>query len=407
LQYALHPFFISRISVPDTAAYNNFPNTNMKLDFTQFFGYEPVVKTHAPGRIEFIGNHTDYNGGMVMGVAVDKGVTVEAAPRKDDKIRLTTTHGDTAIEIRVGNIARQTGSRVWANYILGVLAAMRDAGMKLENGLDLHVHSDLPSGAGLSSSAALELSVAWAAAKLYGFSTDKATLARIGRKAENEFVGMPCGILDQGVSAFGEKDAIVRIDCAKEEFSTIAMPKGLRFWVLNTNEKHNLVESLYATRHKECMEAYNLIKNAGSKAKNLAGATPEDLAKSNLPELLLKRARHVTEEHRRVIAMSGALQSGDKKAIGDLLYASHESSRSLFENTTEKLDTLVGIMKTTHGVVGARMTGGGFGGAAMALATSDFTEVQAREVCAAFEKHYPGTKLTVFSAAAGAGAGLC
>lgn len=379
----------------------------MKLDFKQFFGYEPTVKAHAPGRIEFIGNHTDYNGGLVMGVAVDKGVTVEAALRDDDKIRLTTTHGDVAIETRIDNLEKQTGSRVWANYIIGVICMMREAGMKMEKGFDLHVHSDLPSGAGLSSSAALELSVAWAAAKMYGFSTDKATLARIGRRAENEFVGMPCGILDQGVSAFGEKDAIVRIDCATEEFSTIAMPHGLRFWVLNTNEKHNLVESFYATRHKECMEAYRILSDAGTKAKNLAGVSPDEIERATLPEVLRKRALHVSTEHRRVMAMGEALKAGDKVQMGKLLYASHESSRSLFENTTEKLDTLVGIMKKTKGVVGARMTGGGFGGAAMALADEDFTEAQAEEVCAAFEKAYPGCKLTVFSAAAGEGAGLC
>ena len=379
----------------------------MKLDFEQFFGYKPSVKSHAPGRIEFIGNHTDYNGGMVMGVAVDKGVTVEAALRADDKIRLTTTHGETAIEIRIGNIVKQTGSRVWANYILGVISMMREAGLQMEKGLDLHVHSDLPSGAGLSSSAALELSVAYAVSKLYGFPADKANFARIGRKAENEFVGMPCGILDQGVSAFGEKDAIVRIDCAKEEFSTIPMPHGLRFWVLNTNEKHNLVESLYATRHKECMEALRLLKDAGSAAKCLAEATPEEVERIGMPEVLRKRAMHVTKEHRRVISMGEALKAGDVKKIGDLLFASHESSRSLFENSTPKIDALVEIMKGTRGVVGARLTGGGFGGSAMALATADFGEEQAKSVCDAFEKRYPGCRPTVFSASAGEGAGLC
>ena len=218
---------------------------------------------------------------------------------------------------------------------------------------------------------------------------------------------MPCGILDQGVSAFGAKDSIVRIDCAKEEFSTIPMPKGLRFWVLNTNEKHNLVDSLYATRHNECMEAFKLLKAAGAKAGNLAGVSPEEVKKAGLPEVLRKRALHVTEEHRRVIAMGDALRSGDKKAIGNLLYASHESSHSLFENSTEKLDALVGILKQTKGVVGARLTGGGFGGAAMALADAGFSEAQAAEVCKAFEKRYPGCKLTVFTAAAGEGAGLC
>jgi len=379
----------------------------MNLDFSFFYGYPPAVKSHAPGRIEFIGNHTDYNGGMVMGVALDRGVVVEAAPRSDDKIRLSTTHGESAVELRVDTIRKMTGAKAWTNYVLGVLAALRDKGMKLDRGLDLHVHSDLPSGAGLSSSAALELSAAYAACTLYNFPLDKASMARVGRKAENEFVGMPCGILDQGVSAFGEKNTIVRIDCASETFSTVPMPEGLRFYVFNTNEKHNLVESLYATRHKECFEAFRLLKEAGSKAPNLASVSPDEVRRAGLPTDLEMRALHVTEEHRRVIAMSGALERGDVSEIGRLLCASHESSRTLFENSTDRLDALVTILSRTSGVVGARLTGGGFGGAAMALVMDRFGENEVQSVSDEYVKLFPGAAPSVFTAAAGPGAGLC
>jgi galactokinase len=384
-----------------------YKSSTMQLDFNTFYGYEPTVKAHAPGRIEFIGNHTDYNGGMVMGVALDRGVVVEAALRSDDKIRLSTTHGESAVELRTGKIIPMQGAKAWTNYVLGVLVAMREAGMKLDTGLDLHVHSDLPSGAGLSSSAALELSVGWVATALYKFPLDKASLARIGRKAENQFVGMPCGILDQGVSAFGQKDAIVRIDCASETFSTIPMPKGLSFRVFNTMEKHNLVESLYATRHKECMEAFQLLKGAGTKAANLASVTPDEVRRAHLPAVLQMRALHVSEEHRRVIAMSGALASGNLAEIGRLLSSSHESSRTLFENSTDKLDTLVEILDRTDGVVGARLTGGGFGGAVMALTLDRFTDEQAQNVCEEFSRRFPGATPTVFTATSGDGAGLC
>jgi len=379
----------------------------MNTTFEQVFACKPTIRARAPGRIEFIGNHTDYNGGLVMGVAVDRGITVSLAPRNDSVIRLATTHGDAPVSADLSALSPLSGPASWANYVLGVIKAMIEHGMKVTHGFDIFVSSDLPSGAGLSSSAALELSVAWAASSLYNYPLDKATLARIGRKAENDFVGMPCGLLDQGVSAFGEKDAIVRIDCASETFSTIPMPTGLRFWVFNTMEKHNLVESLYAARHKECMDAFALLKEAGSKAANLASVSPEEVRRANLPSPLNMRALHVCEEHRRVIAMGEALAAGKLSAIGHLLCASHESSKSLFENSTDKLDALVEILSRAEGVLGARLTGGGFGGAAMALTMDNFSEDDARKVCALFTQQYPGTEALVFSAAAGAGAGLC
>lgn len=379
----------------------------MEKSFETSFGYAPKVTARAPGRIEFIGNHTDYNGGLVMGVAVDKGITVTASAREDSAICMATSHADCpTFKADINDIKPLEGQACWCNYILGVIKAMKEHGMQTPFGFDIFVDSDLPSGAGLSSSAALELSVAWAASSMYNYPLGKAELARIGRKAENEFVGMPCGILDQGVSSFGEKDSLVRIDCASEEFSTLAMPAGLRFWVFNTMEKHNLVESLYATRHKECMDAFDMLKKAGSKAVNLASVSPEEVRKAGMPANLEMRALHVCEEHRRVIAMGEALENGDVSQMGRLVSASHESSRNLFENSTERLDALVDILSRTTGVVGARLTGGGFGGAAMALTLESFGEEDAAKVCEEFEKLY-GTTPAVFHAAAGEGARLC
>lgn len=378
----------------------------MSSSFAQVFGKEPLVCARAPGRIEFIGNHTDYNGGLVMGVAVDKGVTVSLAPRADTSISLATSHGERPAVADIADIRPLSGPESWCNYVLGVAKALMEQGMNASKGFDIYVESDLPSGAGLSSSAALELSTGLGLAKLYNFTIDKATLARVGRKAENQFVGMPCGILDQGVSAFGEKDSIVRIDCAKESFSSIPMPQGLRFWVFNTMEKHNLVESLYATRHRECMDAFALLRKAGSKANNLAEVSPQKVRAASLPAALEMRALHVCEEHRRVIAMGEALASSDLSSVGRLLSASHNSSRTLFENSTEKLDALVAILDRTDGVIGARLTGGGFGGAAMALTFDTFTQKQADKVCEAFAAEYAGVSPNVFCATAGAGARL-
>jgi len=169
-------------------------------------------------------------------------------------------------------------------------------------------------------------------------------------------------------------------------------------------EKHNLVESLYATRHTECAEAFRLLKAAGCAAENLASVSLEEIRAAKLPAVLEKRALHVAGEHRRVIAMSAALAGGDTAEIGRLLAASHESSRDLFENSTARLDALVEILGRTEGVIGARLTGGGFGGAAMALTFSSFGEEQAAKVCGEFEARYPGTRPAVFSASAGDGA---
>jgi galactokinase len=377
----------------------------MSNSFFDFHGKEPSVRAHAPGRIEFIGNHTDYNGGLVMGVALNKGIVAEAAPRTDNIVRLTSSGESQAVEIPLGNIQKQKGKASWANYVLGVLVTLQDMGMKAI-GFDLHVQSDLPSGAGLSSSAALELSTACVLTKLCNFPLDKAALARVGRKAENEFVGMPCGILDQGVSAFGQKDAIVRIDCASETFSIVPMPHGLRFWVFNSMEKHSLVGSLYATRHAECMEALRLLRLGGVNAANLASVSPADVRKANLPANIGMRALHVCEEHRRVDAMGEALKAGDYARIGRLLSASHESSRTLFENSTDKLDCLVDILGRTPHVLGARLTGGGFGGAAMALATAQFGNAEAVAVCEQYARQNEGVVPAVFTATAGEGARL-
>lgn len=376
----------------------------MSSFFEQEFDYAPEVAAEAPGRVEFIGNHTDYNGGMVMGVAVDRRIRVEAALRNDMTLRMASAQADCTVELQLSGIVPQQGPASWANYVLGVVKVLRDDGMKVNRGLDVFVNSDLPTGAGLSSSAALELSTAFAVTQLFGYTQDRATLARLGRKAENTFVGVPCGILDQGVSAFGKEGHLVQIDCATEQFSTVPMPSNLRFWIFNTLEKHSLVESLYATRNKECREALQLLKEQGVKAPNLASADPDAVRSASLPENLRKRALHVTQEHRRVQSMAKALVAGDERQIGELLFASHASSRDLFENSTPQLDALVEILHQTPHIVGARLTGGGFGGAVMALTTDAFGESQADAVINAFAKRHPKHAPTVFSARAGNGA---
>jgi len=214
-----------------------------------------------------------------------------------------------------------------------------------------------------------------------GGSITPAALAALGRRAENEFVGVPCGILDQGVSAFGKKDNLVHIDCRGPRYEIVPLPAGANFWVFNTHTKHALVDGLYAERNRECMEAARVIG-----VPLLVDATPGMLAaaETRLSRAAYKRARHVIEEISRVGKATEALRAGDLPAVGRLLLASHRSSHTWFENSTPELDFLVDALEAEKGVYGARLTGGGFGGAVMALTSGAFGDQAAKRVADAY-----------------------
>jgi len=267
------------------------------------------------------------------------------------------------------------------------------------------VTSTLPAGAGMSSSAAFELATAYALAALYGFEADKAGFARIGKKAENDFVGMPCGILDQGVSAFGERNSLVSIDCATETFSTAAMPRGTHFWIFNSNKKHALVDSAYADRHKECHDALAVLQQKYPEAKTLTDINQQQLesCEAELGDLLFRRASHIVGENDRVRAVKAALDSNDLHGVGEALCDSHESSRVNFENSVSELDFLVEQVKQQPNAFGARLTGGGFGGAVMAFTNADFSQADAEVVAAAYKEKF-GLDATIIHTRAGDGA---
>ncbi len=298
------------------------------------------------------------------------------------------------------------GAASWANYPLGVAWVLTQAGYLSEQlSFDLAVASDLPAGAGMSSSAAFELATAYALAASAGFSADPVTLARICRKAENDFAGMPCGLLDQGVSAYGAADQLVQIDCFSETFSHVPLPAGVHFHVFNTTKKHALVESAYATRARECREAFSIIQQHHPEVGCLAHAEPawvQELA-PQLGEVRRRRAEHITREHRRVLACGEALAASDLIEVGRLLVASHHSSRDLFENSCPELDFLVERLRTEPGVFGCRLSGGGFGGAVMAMTTADFTPAQAAAVAADYTTQFGAAPL-VFPTQPGPGA---
>ena len=374
--------------------------------FQQYFPRQPVHYAFAPGRIEFIGNHTDYNGGLVMGAAVTEGITVAVSLREDAMIHIVSDAGD-LVEIPLGNYKAVKGAASWTNYPIGVTKVMADLGMATPTGYNMAVTSTLPSGAGMSSSAAFELATAKVLAALYDYEMDTAGFARIGRKAENEFVGMPCGVLDQGVSAFGKADHLVKIDCAAETFITEPMPRGAHFWIFNSNKKHALVDSAYADRFKECHDALAQLQADYPEAKTLSEISEGQLmaSKHNIDELIFLRAAHIVGENARVRKVEMALANNDLKAVGACLNQSHESSRVNFENSIEELDTLVELLKLQPSVYGARLTGGGFGGAVMALTDTNFGQAQADVIATAFEARH-GLQPSIFHTQAGDGAKL-
>ncbi len=384
----------------------NIPTIESLTDqFRHTYGRVPAVIARAPGRVEFIGNHTDYNGGAVLGAAIDRYVWVAAAPNAAGRLRLFSAGAKSVIELPADPGSKITGSDSWANYPLGVWRSLKDFNLPQPASFDLLVDSDLPPGAGLSSSAALELSTALALLALAG-KTDLPPdrLAALGRHAENKYVGVPCGILDQGTSAFGRAGHLVHIDCRGPEFSRVPFPAAAHLWIFNTREKHALIDGFYATRNQECLEAAKLLG-----VKLLADLTPAQLARQGadgahvLPADLAKRARHIVEENARVHDTVGALERGDLDAVGRLLTASHRSSQHLFENSTPALDELVDGLEKHPAVYGARLTGGGFGGAVMALTKDSFTTADAEAIAQAYAvKHGRPPEMIHLRAADGA-----
>jgi len=355
----------------------------------------------APGRIEFIGNHTDYNGGPVLGAAIDRGVWVALARRDDGRRRFASDQRG-IVEVAGGAPARRAGAESWVNYPLGVVAALPEFGLRAPAGFDYLAVSDLPTGAGLSSSAAIELASALAFLAATDQQPPRAVVVKIGQHAENNFVGVPCGILDQGVSGFGRKDHLVFIDCRGPRFETVPLPADAHFWIFNTHTKHALVDGLYAARHRECLEAARALG-----VTLLVEVTPAQLAaaENKLSPVAGRRARHVVEEIARVGATIAALRAGDLAGVGRLLTASHRSSQALFENSTAELDFLVATLVAAPHVYGARLTGGGFGGAVMALTDGEFSAREAERVAAAYADRF-GAKPDILHAQTDDGAEL-
>ncbi|MCH8276312.1 MAG: galactokinase [Bacteroidetes bacterium] len=359
--------------------------------FREHYGAKPDVTASAPGRIEFIGNHTDYNGGWVIGAAVDRRLFVSVRAREDNRIRLVSDLDKNPVETTIDSY-RNDPLPDWTSYPLGVMHFLLERmPEKPPFGFDLSVYADLASGAGLASSAALELAGALALNGLWNMKLDMDSLVKIAHRAETRYVGVPCGVLDQTVVAFGRKNRLVLVDASDGSHRLLPVPDGTAIWLFETHRSHSLLASPYAARRRECEEAYRILSGLLPGSVSLAWIRPDDLSSCEhaLPNPELDRARHVIGEHRRVMAFEEHLKRpGHLRQAGALLSDSHKSSRDRFENSTEELDFVVDTLSTCDAVLGARLSGGGFGGAVLAWTTEEFKEKHATAVASAYLERF-------------------
>ena len=316
------------------------------------------ASSFAPGRVELLGNHTDYNGGVVLSAAINLGISARGRARSDEKIRLTSEGIAGVVNAELETLAPNDS---WADYPLGVAKVLHDSGFPIA-GFEANFSSNLPLGAGLSSSAAIEVSMAVLLTRLFEFQMPPIDLARLCRKAENEYVGVSCGLLDQVSSIFGKKDHAIFLDCRAETVETFPFPPGVGLLVVHSGVKHALSGGEYNERRDQCFEAAEIL---GVRA--LRDATGEQLKAAVMPTLVKRRAAHIIGENERVFQAVEHLKRHDAVALGNLMRESHRSSMENFENSTPELDALVEISCAQEGVYGARLTGGGFGGAIVAL----------------------------------------
>jgi galactokinase len=321
---------------------------------------------YAPGRVELLGNHTDYNQGYVLSAAIDRGVTLVGEATGSPSTTLHSVALEQSYETSSDRLVPNE-EHEWANYPLGVLDVFQKEGLPV-CGFRAEIESTLPLGAGLSSSAALEVSTAKLLEKIFGFTLDPLRLAKLCRRAENEFVGVNCGLLDQVSSVFGKAGHAIFLDCRRETVETTPFPAGVALLITHCGVAHRLSGGEYNERREQCFDAASRM---GVEALRDVSSAQLEAARESLPRLSYLRAAHIVGENERVLQGVELLRAGDVKAFGALMFASHESSRVNFENSTPELDALVEIARTLPGVLGSRLTGGGFGGATVTLLESD------------------------------------
>jgi len=355
--------------------------------FAEIFGGEPAAVVRAPGRVNLIGEHTDYNDGYVLPVAIDRSVVVAAAPRDDRQVVIHALDFGESVEFSLDDIGHDQ-VKAWSNYQRGVAYFLEEQSVELP-GLNVVVVGDIPIGSGLSSSAAVEVSMAYTWQVLAGLRLSRVELALLCQRAESEFVGVNCGIMDQFVSALGQRDHALLIDCRSLDHQSVPLPTGAAIIVADTMKRRGLVDSEYNTRRQECEEGVRILQRYLPQVQALRDVSVAQFkAQSSKLKVqkVRQRCRHIIYENERVLKSVAALRAGDLDAFGRLMNESHASLRDDYEVSCPELDIMAEAAWRANGVYGSRMTGAGFGGCAVSLVAGEAVEDFRGQVAAAYEK---------------------
>ena len=341
-------------------------NQKIRDKFIALFGAEPQM-FRAPGRVNLIGEHTDYNDGFVLPAAVDKMIAFAVKPNSVGRFRFFAFDLNESFETEVDNI--DVSQTAWANYLLGVVAQFHKAGLTVP-AFDCVFGGNVPLGAGMSSSAAIEVGMAFAINSMFGLDVNRLTMTKFAQMAEHEYVGVNCGIMDQFASMHGKAGHVVRLDCRSLDFEYFPLDMtNYRLVLVNTGVKHSLALSEYNKRRAECEEGVRILQKYYKGVRSLRDATLEmiEAHRAEFGDVVYRRCSYIVEENERLLAGCKALADGDFAAFGQLMFGSHEGLSHKYEVSCAELDQLVAIARTVLGVLGSRMMGGGFGGCTITL----------------------------------------
>jgi galactokinase len=363
------------------------PGEILKL-FEERFGPGSTPEIYrAPGRVNLIGEHTDYNLGFVFPIAIDMACYIAIAPAKHGRLRVYSRDLGAEYSVPIHHVGEAKPAATWSDYVIGVARELVRDAVPL-HACDLYVASEVPAGSGLSSSAAIE--IAAAIALLGTRNLEKLEIARLGQRAESQFVGMPCGIMDQYASVFGQEGAAIQLDCRSLTHKYAELPHTVQIIAVNSLVKHDLGTSAYRHRVAECREAVEVVQRTHPEVQSLRDVTPEmfEQVKDAMPEVPRRRARHVISDSQRVLQLGDAARAHDLIAMGKLFLASHRSMKEDYEITCPEIDFLVEKAIELPGVYGARMTGGGFGGCTVNLVAPESLEQFRNELAAAYQERF-------------------
>ncbi len=377
--------------------------TVIEETFEKIFGSPPEVVVRAPGRVNLIGEHTDYNDGFVLPAAIDRHIFFAGRRRDDRTVRAHAADFQDSVEFSLDDIQRDA-AHPWSNYLRGVSKFLEEDGHRLA-GADVAFGGNVPRESGLSSSAALEVGATAFWRKMMDLRLDPVYAVKLSRRAENEFVGVPCGIMDQFISALGRQDHALFLDCRDLAYRHVPLRGDVKIVVCNSGIKRALAQSEYEVRLKQCRQAVAQLGTSGLAVKSLREVDTDDLeaGRKTLTEILLRRARHVVTENERVLEAVKVLEEGDLERFGELMNASHISLRDDYEVSCKELDVLVELARKQPGVLGARMTGAGFGGCTVNLVRQNAADAFAEAVARGYQDAL-GLKAEVYVCQASAGA---